>query len=144
MLQTKKFGTRSRRPKQKRLFNLQMGSCPHRLLRAAEMSAAAQKQRLAIARALARKPLVYLFDDSFSALDFKTDVALRGALQKKLDKNAAVLVVAQRVSTIMGAEQIIVLNHGRIVGKGTHEQLIKNCPEYLEIAQSQLSKEELQ
>ena len=103
-----------------------------------------QKQRLAIARALARKPLVYLFDDSFSALDFKTDVALRGALQKKLDKNAAVLVVAQRVSTIMGAEQIIVLNHGRIVGKGTHEQLIKNCPEYLEIAQSQLSKEELQ
>ena len=77
-------------------------------------------------------------------MDFKTDVALSGALQKKLDKNAAVWVVAQRVSTIMGAEQIIVLNHGRIVGKGTHEQLIKNCPEYLEIAQSQLSKEELQ
>ena len=103
-----------------------------------------QKQRLSIARAIAKRPEIYIFDDSFSALDFKTDVALRGALQKKLDKNAAVLVVAQRVSTIMGAEQIIVLNHGRIVGKGTHEQLIKNCPEYLEIAQSQLSKEELQ
>lgn len=103
-----------------------------------------QKQRLAIARALARKPLVYLFDDSFSALDFKTDAALRGALREKLDKNAAVLIVAQRVSTIMGAEQIIVLDHGRIVGRGTHEQLLKDCPEYLEIAQSQLSKEELQ
>ena len=103
-----------------------------------------QKQRLAIARALARKPLVYLFDDSFSALDFKTDAALRGALREKLDKNAAVLIVAQRVSTIMGAEQIIVLDHGRVVGRGTHEQLLKDCPEYLEIAQSQLSKEELQ
>ena len=103
-----------------------------------------QKQRLAIARALARKPLVYLFDDSFSALDFKTDAALRGALREKLDKNAAVLIVAQRVSTIMGAEQIIVLDHGRIVGRGTHEQLLKDCPEYLEIAQSQLSKEEFQ
>ena len=103
-----------------------------------------QKQRLAIARALARKPRVYLFDDSFSALDFKTDAALRGALREKLDKNAAVLIVAQRVSTIMGAEQIIVLDHGRIVGRGTHEQLLKDCPEYLEIAQSQLSKEELQ
>ena len=103
-----------------------------------------QKQRLGIARALARKPLVYLFDDSFSALDFKTDAALRGALREKLDKNAAVLIVAQRVSTIMGAEQIIVLDHGRIVGRGTHEQLLKDCPEYLEIAQSQLSKEELQ
>ena len=103
-----------------------------------------QKQRLAIARARARKPLVYLFDGSFSALDFKTDAALRGALREKLDKNAAVLIVAQRVSTIMGAEQIIVLDHGRIVGRGTHEQLLKDCPEYLEIAQSQLSKEELQ
>ena len=103
-----------------------------------------QKQRLARAPALARKPLVYLFDDSFSALDFKTDAALRGALREKLDKNAAVLIVAQRVSTIMGAEQIIVLDHGRIVGRGTHEQLLKDCPEYLEIAQSQLSKEELQ
>ena len=87
--------------------------------------------------------MVYLFDDSFSALDFKTDAALRSALQKKLDKNAAVLIVAQRVSTIMRADQIIVLDHGRIVGKGTHGQLLKNCPEYLEIAQSQLSKEEL-
>ena len=103
-----------------------------------------QKQRLALARALARKPRVYLFVDSVSALDFTTDAALRGALREKLDKNAAVLIVAQRVSTIMGAEQIIVLDHGRIVGRGTHEQLLKDCPEYLEIAQSQLSKEELQ
>ncbi|MDD3192534.1 MAG: ABC transporter ATP-binding protein [Oscillospiraceae bacterium] len=103
-----------------------------------------QKQRLAIARAMVKKPLVYLFDDSFSALDFKTDVALRSALRKNLDQNAAVLIVAQRVSTIMDAEQIIVLNSGKIVGKGTHRELLKNCPEYLEIAQSQLSKEELQ
>ena len=103
-----------------------------------------QKQRLAIARAMVKKPLVYLFDDSFSALDFKTDAALRGALRKNLAPNAAVLIVAQRVSTIMDAQQILVLHQGRIVGKGTHAQLLKTCPEYLEIAQSQLSKEELQ
>lgn len=103
-----------------------------------------QKQRLAIARALVRKPLVYVFDDSFSALDFKTDVALRSALRKATNKDAAVLIVAQRVSTIMNAQQIIVLDHGEIVGKGTHQELMKSCAEYKEIAQSQLSKEELQ
>ena len=98
-----------------------------------------QKQRLAIARALVKKAPVYIFDDSFSALDFKTDAKLRRALTE----NAVVLIVAQRVSTIMNAEQIIVLDEGKIVGKGTHKELLKTCPEYREIAESQLSKEEL-
>ena len=101
-----------------------------------------QKQRLAIARALVRKAPVYIFDDSFSALDFKTDAKLRRALTKYTE-NAVVLIVAQRVSTIMNAEQIIVLDEGKIVGKGTHKELLKTCPEYREIAESQLSKEEL-
>ena len=101
-----------------------------------------QKQRLAIARALVKKAPVYIFDDSFSALDFKTDAKLRRALTKYTE-NAVVLIVAQRVSTIMNAEQIIVLDEGKIVGKGTHKELLKTCPEYLEIAESQLSKEEL-
>ena len=101
-----------------------------------------QKQRLAIARALVKKAPVYIFDDSFSALDFKTDAKLRRALTKYTE-NAVVLIVAQRVSTIMNAEQIIVLDEGKIVGKGTHKELLKTCPEYREIAESQLSKEEL-
>ena len=101
-----------------------------------------QKQRLAIARALVKKAPVYIFDDSFSALDFKTDAKLRRALTKYTE-NAVVLIVAQRVSTIMNAEQIIVLDEGKIVGKGTHKALLKTCPEYREIAESQLSKEEL-
>lgn len=101
-----------------------------------------QKQRLAIARALVKKAPVYIFDDSFSALDFKTDAKLRRALTKYTE-NAVVLIVAQRVSTIMNAEQIIVLGEGKIVGKGTHKELLKTCPEYREIAESQLSKEEL-
>lgn len=101
-----------------------------------------QKQRLAIARALVKKAPVYIFDDSFSALDFKTDAKLRRALTKYTE-NAVVLIVAQRVSTIMNAEQIIVLDEGKIVGKGTHKKLLKTCPEYREIAESQLSKEEL-
>lgn len=101
-----------------------------------------QKQRLAIARALVKKAPVYIFDDSFSALDFKTDAKLRRALTKYTE-NAVVLIVAQRVSTIMNAEQIIVLDEGKIVGKGTHKELLKMCPEYREIAESQLSKEEL-
>lgn len=101
-----------------------------------------QKQRLAIARALVKKAPVYIFDDSFSALDFKTDAKLRRALTKYTG-NAVVLIVAQRVSTIMNAEQIIVLDEGKIVGKGTHKELLKTCPEYREIAESQLSKEEL-
>ena len=101
-----------------------------------------QKQRLAIARALVKKAPVSIFDDSFSALDFKTDAKLRRALTKYTE-NAVVLIVAQRVSTIMNAEQIIVLDEGKIVGKGTHKELLKTCPEYREIAESQLSKEEL-
>lgn len=101
-----------------------------------------QKQRLAIARALVKKAPVYIFDDSFSALDFKTDAKLRRALTKYTE-NAVVLIVAQRVSTIMNAEQIIVLDEGKIVGKGTHKELLKTCQEYREIAESQLSKEEL-
>lgn len=101
-----------------------------------------QKQRLSIARAIAVKPKVYVFDDSFSALDFKTDAALRKALSKRT-KEASVIIVAQRISTIMNADQIILLNEGRTVGKGTHRELLKNCPEYLEIAKSQLSEAEL-
>ena len=101
-----------------------------------------QKQRLSIARALTKKPEIFIFDDSFSALDFKTDAALRKAL-KEHTSNATVLIVAQRISTIMNAEQIIVLDEGKIVGKGTHQELLKNCQTYYEIASSQLSKEEL-
>ena len=101
-----------------------------------------QKQRLSIARALVKKPQIYIFDDSFSALDFKTDSALRAALRKETG-GSTVLLIAQRISTIMDAEQIIVLEAGKIVGKGTHEQLMKSCEVYREIALSQLSKEEL-
>lgn len=101
-----------------------------------------QKQRLSIARALVRQAPVYIFDDSFSALDFTTDAALRKAL-KKYTSDATVLIVAQRVSTIMNAEQIVVLDVGKIVGIGTHTQLLQNCKEYYEIASSQLSMEEL-
>lgn len=102
-----------------------------------------QKQRLAIGRALTKQAPVYVFDDSFSALDFQTDAALRRAL-KEYTRDATVLLVAQRVSTIMNAEQIIVLDSGRIVGKGTHRELLDSCPTYREIAVSQLSEEELQ
>jgi ATP-binding cassette subfamily B protein len=101
-----------------------------------------QKQRLAIARALVKKPPIYIFDDSFSAVDFKTDAALRRALKEKT-ATSTLLMVTQRVSTIKNAEQIIVLNDGRIVGKGTHQELMDNCDIYREIALSQLSKEEL-
>ncbi|PWL46049.1 MAG: ABC transporter [Clostridiales bacterium] len=101
-----------------------------------------QKQRLSIARALVKQPPIYIFDDSFSALDFKTDAALRRALKKQTG-NATVLLVAQRVGTIRHAEQIIVLDEGKIVGKGTHEELMENCEVYQQIAYSQLSKEEL-
>lgn len=101
-----------------------------------------QKQRLSIARALVKKPDIYIFDDSFSALDYKTDAKLRGAL-KSYTKNGTVLIVAQRVGTIMNADQIIVLDQGEIVGIGKHHDLLKSCPTYFEIASSQLSKEEL-
>ena len=102
-----------------------------------------QRQRLSIARALVRKPEIYIYDDSFSALDFKTDAKLRGEL-KKQKTNEIVFIVAQRVSTIMDADKIIVLNEGKIVGAGTHKELLKNCRIYYEIAASQLSEEELQ
>lgn len=101
-----------------------------------------QKQRLAIARAIAKHPKIFVFDDSFSALDMKTDAALRKALDDKI-KDATVIIVAQRVSTILHADQILVLEEGKIVGKGTHEELLKNCEEYLQIAKSQLSAKEL-
>ena len=101
-----------------------------------------QRQRLAIARALAKKPEVVVFDDSFSALDYKTDAALREELSQSVT-DAALVVVAQRIATIMHANQIIVLDDGRVVGSGTHEELLRSCPAYLEIAQSQLSAKEL-
>ncbi len=100
-----------------------------------------QKQRLSIARALAKKPEIYIFDDSFSALDYKTDSLLRKAIKEKLS-DATVLIVGQRVSTIRHADQIVVLENGAVVGVGTHHQLLKQCPVYMEIAASQLSKEE--
>lgn len=102
-----------------------------------------QKQRLSIARAIAKRPEVFIFDDSFSALDFKTDVALRKALKKRT-KESTVLIVAQRISTILNAEQIIVLDDGKITGIGTHKELLRNCEVYKQIAASQLSEKELQ
>lgn len=102
-----------------------------------------QKQRLSIARAIAKNPEIYIFDDSFSALDFKTDSALRKALKQETS-DSTVLIVAQRVSTILHADQIIVLDEGKVVGKGTHNELLKNCEVYKQIALSQLSKEELE
>ncbi|MEG2018813.1 MAG: ABC transporter ATP-binding protein, partial [Clostridium sp.] len=102
-----------------------------------------QKQRLSIARALAKNPEIFIFDDSFSALDFKTDATLRKALKNEIS-DSTMLIVAQRISTIMHAEQIIVLDEGHIVGIGTHKELMKNCEVYEQIALSQLSKEELE
>ena len=101
-----------------------------------------QRQRLSIARALAKRPEVVVFDDSFSALDYKTDARLREELERT-QKEAAIVVVAQRIATIMHADQVIVLDDGQVVGQGTHEELLRSCPAYLEIAQSQLSAEEL-
>ena len=102
-----------------------------------------QKQRLSIARAIAKHPEVYIFDDSFSALDYKTDATLRAALKEKT-ADSTVIIVAQRISTILHADQIIVLEDGQIVGKGTHKELLKNCDAYYQIASSQLSEQELE
>lgn len=102
-----------------------------------------QKQRLSIARAIARRPEIYLFDDSFSALDYKTDRVLRNALKKEI-QNATMLIVAQRIGTIKDADRIIVLDQGKVAGSGTHEELMQNCSVYQEIAYSQLTKEELE
>ena len=101
-----------------------------------------QKQRISIARAIARNPEIYIFDDSFSALDYKTDVTLRREL-KKHTKNATSMIVAQRIGTILNADTIVVLDNGNCVGIGTHKELLKNCDVYKEIALSQLSEEEL-
>lgn len=101
-----------------------------------------QKQRLSIARAIAKNPRIYLFDDSFSALDYKTDVTLRKALAEKT-KEAVVIIVAQRISTILHADQIIVLEEGEVAGIGTHQELMECCETYQEIARSQLSEQEL-
>jgi len=101
-----------------------------------------QKQRLSIARAIVRKPEIYVFDDSFSALDFKTDAALRAALRKEID-NATVIIVAQRISSVMDADRILVLDQGRIVGMGAHRELLQTSEVYREICSSQLSEEEL-
>ena len=102
-----------------------------------------QKQRLSIARAIAKNPDIYIFDDSFSALDFKTDAKLRKEL-KTITKDKTVLIVAQRISTILNADKIVVLHEGEIVGIGKHKELLENCQVYKEIALSQLSKEELE
>lgn len=101
-----------------------------------------QKQRLSIARAIAKKPEIYIFDDSFSALDYKTDATLRKALKEETG-DSTVIIVAQRISTILHAEQIVVLDDGKVVGKGKHKELLDTCEVYREIAESQLSKEEL-
>ena len=101
-----------------------------------------QRQRLSIARALATQAQIYIFDDSFSALDFKTDAKLRRALAKEM-KHKTLLIVAQRINTIMNADKIIVLDEGKIVGQGTHAELMQSCRIYQEIAASQLSDEEL-
>ena len=100
-----------------------------------------QRQRLAIARAIVRKPEIYVFDDSFSALDFKTDKSLREALSSET-KEATVVIVAQRISTIMDADRIIVIEKGKVVGMGKHNELLNSCPVYKEIVESQMSKEE--
>jgi ATP-binding cassette subfamily B protein len=101
-----------------------------------------QRQRLAIARALVKRPEIYVFDDSFSALDFKTDAALRSALARET-RNATVIIVAQRVSTIMSADAIVVLDEGTIVGIGTHDELMHTCETYREIVTSQLTEQEV-
>lgn len=102
-----------------------------------------QKQRLSIARAIAKNPEIYIFDDSFSALDYKTDATLRKAL-KAYTKDATTLIVAQRISTILHADKILVLDGGVVAGKGTHKELLKSCEVYQQIARSQLSEEELE
>ena len=102
-----------------------------------------QKQRLSIARALAKNPKILLFDDSFSALDYKTDVKLRKTLREEMS-GVTTIIVAQRIATILNADKIIVMNEGKIVGVGKHQELLETCPTYLEIAESQLSEEELQ
>ena len=115
----------------------------HKIAQGGTNVSGGQKQRLSIARAIARDPEIYLFDDSFSALDYKTDATLRKEL-KKYTKDATTLIVAQRIGTVMNADKIVVLEDGECVGIGTHKELLKNCEVYKQIALSQLSKEELE
>lgn len=117
------------------------GEWDHELQQGGNNLSGGQKQRLSIARALARKADVYLFDDCFSALDFKTDAKLRAALKREI-KDATVIIVAQRIATVMGADQILVMDEGEIVGRGTHSQLLEDCPTYQEIVASQLRAED--
>ena len=121
---------------------IQLGLDDEALALPARKLSGGQKQRLAIARAIAKNPKIYVFDDSFSALDMKTDAALRRALETKTE-HTTVIIVAQRISTILHADQILVLDDGKIVGKGTHEELLHNCEVYEQIARSQLSAKEL-
>ncbi|MEG1957637.1 MAG: ABC transporter ATP-binding protein [Lachnospiraceae bacterium] len=123
-------------------FIMEKGGFEEKITENATNVSGGQKQRLSIARALAKKPKIYIFDDSFSALDFKTDAALRQELKKKT-KDALVLIVAQRIASIMDADRIIVLHEGNIVGSGTHQELLNSCSIYHEIAASQFSEEEL-
>ena len=118
-----------------------VGMAEHKKKFPDELSGGMQ-QRVSIARAIAKNPKIYLFDDSFSALDYKTDKALRAALFEHA-KDATVIIVAQRISTILHADQILVLDEGKIVGKGTHKELMENCPVYEQIARSQLSEKEI-
>ena len=123
-------------------FIMEKGGFDENITESARNISGGQKQRLSIARALVKRPKIYIFDDSFSALDFKTDATLRRELKKET-RNAIVMVVAQRIASIMDADQIVVLNEGKIVGMGTHRELLKSCSIYHEIAVSQLSEEEL-
>lgn len=118
------------------------GGKKHHIVQLGKNVSGGQKQRLSIARALARKPEILIFDDSFSALDYKTDAALRHGLEKKLSETTKI-IVAQRISTIRDADKIIVLERGEAVGIGTHDELMRSCEVYREIAQSQLTAEEL-
>ena len=118
------------------------GGKEHRIVQLGKNVSGGQKQRLSIARALARKPEILIFDDSFSALDYKTDATLRHGLAKELSDTTKV-IVAQRISTIRDADKIIVLERGEAVGIGTHDELMESCPVYHEIAQSQLTAAEL-
>jgi len=118
------------------------GGFEHEIAQGGSNVSGGQKQRLSIARAVAKEPLIYVFDDSFSALDFKTDVALRKALAPTIEKST-VLIVAQRISTVLHADKILVLDEGNLVGVGRHGELMENCEVYRQIAQSQLSQKEL-
>lgn len=140
--QIKKWKMQLKLHKQQNLLNQKRKNIKTLLRNGGGNVSGGQKQRLSIARAIAKDPEIFVFDDSFSALDFKTDSKLREALSEKTE-NKTVIIVAQRISTILNADQIIVLDEGKVVGIGTHEQLMQNNETYRQIALSQLSEEEL-